>query len=182
MHLCRCQCIRFAASHDEGPSSLRRWVSDFAVWAHCSVEPRRRRSKAGLKSAITQADFSPQLASDLDRIYADLLPPRAFIAGTVSRAVMGPAQGDSEFVAHFSAERPWLHEAKMVRIGGNSPTYEAGLLRDKSEMLLVAVPSRLANREGALVDMFSLELAIRSRAPSFAAFVTRHGGLSCFFR
>jgi hypothetical protein len=29
---------------------------------------------------------------------------------------MGPAQGDSEFVAHFSAERPRLHEAKMVTL------------------------------------------------------------------
>jgi hypothetical protein len=86
-----------------------------------------------------------------------MLPPRAFIPGTVSLAVMCPAQGDSEFVAHFSAERPRLHEAKMVGIGGHSPTYEAGLLGDKSEMLLVAVPSRLANHEGALVDMFGLE-------------------------
>src|SRR5260370_25123364 len=156
MHLCRCQCIRFAASHDEGPSSLRRWVSDFAIWAHCRVQPRRWRSKAGLKSAIKQADFSPQLASDLDRIYADLLPPRAFIPGTVSLAVMGPAQGYSEFVAHFSAERPRLHEAKMVGIAGLSSTYETGLLGDESEVLLVPGASLLANREGALVDVFGL--------------------------
>src|SRR5260370_39324630 len=154
MHLCRCQCIRFAASHDEGPSSLRRWVSDFAVWAHCSVEPRRRRSKAGLKSAIKQADFSPQLASDLDRIYAGLLPPRAFIPGTVSLAVMGPAQGDSEFVAHFSAERPRLHEAKMVGIGGLSSTYETGLLGEQAESLLIEVARRPCNSRGALDDMF----------------------------
>ena len=93
---------------------------------------------------------------------------------------MGSAQGDSEFVAHFSAERPRLHEAKMMGIGGLSPTHEAGLLGDKSEMLLVSVASRLANREGALVDMFGLELAIRSRAPSLAAFVTPHRDLSCF--
>src|SRR5258708_7468881 len=125
-----------------------------AIWAHCCVQHSRCRSEAGLKSAITQADFSPQLTSDLDRIYADLLPPRAFIAGTVSRAVMGPAQGDREFVAHFSAERPRLHEAKMVGIGRLSPTYEAGALGNKSEMLLIAVASRLGNREGALVDMF----------------------------
>ena len=95
---------------------------------------------------------------------------------------MGSAQGDSEFVAHFSAERPRLHEAKMVGIGRLSPTYEAGALGNKSEMLLIAVASRLGNREGALVDMFGLELAIRSRAPSLAAFVTSHGGLLYFFR
>ncbi len=75
---------------------------------------------------------------------------------------MGPAHGHSEFVAHFSAERPRLHEAKMVGIGWHSPTYEAGHLGDKSKMLFVAVASRLGNREGALVDMFGLELGKRS--------------------
>ena len=67
---------------------------------------------------------------------------------------MGPAQGHSEFVAHFSAERPRLHEAKMVGIGRLSPAHEARLLGDQAEMLLIAVASRLGNREGALVDMF----------------------------
>ena len=100
----------------------------------------------------------------------------------VNRPVMGPAQGHSEFVAHFSAERPRLHEAKMMGIAGLSSTYETGLLGYKSEMLLVSVASRLANREGALVDMFCLELAVRSRAPSLSAFVTANDGLSCFFR
>jgi hypothetical protein len=110
-----------------------------------------------------------------------LFPPHAFIPGTVSLAVMGPAQGDSEFVAHFSAERPWLHEAKMVGIGGLPPTYETRLLGDEAEMLLVTVAPRLGNREGALVDMFGLELGRGSYAPLLPAFVRPHGGLSCFF-
>jgi hypothetical protein len=46
----------------------------------------------------------------------------------------------------------------MVWIGGLSPTHEAGLLGDESEMLLVSVASRLANREDALVDVFGFEL------------------------
>ena len=71
---------------------------------------------------------------------------------------MGPAQGYSEFVAHFSAERPRLHEAKMVGIGWLSPTYEAGLLGHKPEMPLVSVASRLSDCEGALVDMFGFDL------------------------
>ena len=71
---------------------------------------------------------------------------------------MGPAQGHSEFVAHFSAERPRLHEAKMVGIGWLPSTYEARLLGHKPEMLLVSVASRLGNREGALVDRFGFEL------------------------
>ena len=72
--------------------------------------------------------------------------------------MMGPAQGDNEFIAHFSTERPRLHEAKMVGIGRLSSTYETRLLSDKSEMLLASVASRLAYREGALVDMVGLEL------------------------
>ena len=70
--------------------------------------------------------------------------------------MMDPAQGDNEFVAHFSAERPWLHEPKMVGIGGLPPTYETSLLGDEVEMLLIAVTGRLRNRKGAFVDMFGL--------------------------
>jgi hypothetical protein len=55
---------------------------------------------------------------------------------------MCPAQWDSEFVAHFSAERPRLHEAKMVGIGWLSSTYEARLLGDKPKMLLVSARPR----------------------------------------
>ena len=75
---------------------------------------------------------------------------------------MDSAQRGNEFVAHFPAERPRLHEAKMVGIAGLSSTYKTGLLGDKSEMLLVSVASRLANREDALVDMLGLELDGRS--------------------
>jgi hypothetical protein len=64
----------------------------------------------------------------------------------VGRPVMGPAQGDSEFVAHFSAERARLHEAKMVGIGGLSSTYETGVFGDEAEVLLIAVATRLSNR------------------------------------
>jgi len=41
--------------------------------------------------------------SNLDGIDADLLPPGAFIAGTVKFAVMAPAQRCHEFIAHFAA-------------------------------------------------------------------------------
>ena len=71
---------------------------------------------------------------------------------------MDSAQRDSEFVAHFSAERPRLHEAKMMGIGGLSPAHEAGLLGHKPEMPLVSVASRLSDCEGALVDMFGFDL------------------------
>jgi hypothetical protein len=91
-----------------------------------------------------------------------LLPPCPFIAGTVSRPVMDPTQGDSEFVAHFSAERPRLHEAKMVRIGWLSSTHEACLLGDEAQMILIAVAPRLVDRKGTFVDTFYLELSGRA--------------------
>jgi hypothetical protein len=41
-----------------GSLALRRIVSDFAVWAHCGVQPSRCCSDVGLKSAIIRAGFS----------------------------------------------------------------------------------------------------------------------------
>jgi hypothetical protein len=62
----------------------------------------------------------------------------------------------------LSAERARLHEAKMVGIGGLSPAHQTRLLGDETEVLLVAVATRLSNREGAFVDTFNLELSGRS--------------------
>ena len=76
--------------------------------------------------------------------------------------MMDSAQRSNEFVAHFSAERSRLHEAKMVGIGRLSPTHETRLLGDEAEMLLIAVTWRLGNRKGAFVDVFGLELGRRS--------------------
>jgi hypothetical protein len=75
---------------------------------------------------------------------------------------MDAAQGDSEFVAHLSAERARLHEAKMVGFRGLSPAHQTRLLGEEAEMLLVAVATRLSNRKGAFVDTFDLELSGRS--------------------
>jgi hypothetical protein len=50
----------------------------------------------------------------------------------------------------------------MVGIGGLSSTYEARLLGDEAEMLLIAVATRLSNRKAAFVDTFNLELTGRS--------------------
>ena len=70
--------------------------------------------------------------------------------------MMDSAQRSNEFVAHFSAERSRLREAKMVGIGRLSPTHETRLLGDEAEMLLIAVATRLGNRQGAFVDTFTL--------------------------
>ena len=72
---------------------------------------------------------------------------------------MNSAQRGDKFVAHFSTERTWLHEAKMVGIGRPSPTHQTCLLGDEAKMLLIAVATRFGDRKGALVHTFSLDLS-----------------------
>jgi hypothetical protein len=52
----------------------------------------------------------------LDRIDADLLPPRLLVTRAMNRPVMGPAEWDGELVTRLATERPWLHMPKMMRI------------------------------------------------------------------
>ena len=80
-----------------------------------------------------------------------MLPPCAFITGAMNLAVVDPAERDHEFITHLPAQRSWLHEAEVVRIRMLSPTNEARLLSNKSQMLFVAMASRLRNRSNALV-------------------------------
>ena len=65
---------------------------------------------------------------------------------------MDPAQGGNKFIAHLPTECTRLHEAQVMGIGRFSPAHETGLLGDKPEMLLVAIATRLGNRQHALVD------------------------------
>jgi hypothetical protein len=111
-----------------------------------------------VKQALFDARYPPKLACSLDWIDSELLPPYPFVASTVSCPVMNPAQRGDEFVAHFSAERARLHEAKMVGIGRLSPAHQTGLLGDEAEMLLIAVARWFGELEHAFIDMFNLEL------------------------
>jgi hypothetical protein len=66
-------------------------------------------------SRIIEPGLSPQVAGGLDRVDAGRLPPGLLVAGAMDGAVMGAAEGDGEFVAHFAAERTRLQVAKMMR-------------------------------------------------------------------
>ena len=48
---------------------------------------------------VLQARFLPQLARDLERVDADVLPPKVFAARAVERAMMRAAQRDGELVS-----------------------------------------------------------------------------------
>src|SRR5271165_4129242 len=56
---------------------------------------------------------------------------------------MKPAYGDRVFVADFSAERPRLGEANVMRFGGHPAADGAGLGGDEFAMFLVAQANRL---------------------------------------
>ena len=54
------------------------------------------------------------------------------------------AERDRELVTDFEAERARLHEAQMMGITGLATAHQAGLLRHKAKMSLVAVTTRLS--------------------------------------
>jgi hypothetical protein len=81
-----------------------------------------------------------------------LFPPSALITGAMHLAVMDTAKRDHEFIAHFPAQRAWLHEAQVVGIGMFPPTNQTGLFGNKSQMPFAAMPTRLRSRKKALAD------------------------------
>ena len=83
---------------------------------------------------------------------------------------MDATERDREFVAGLAAERPWLREAQMVRVGWLAATDEARLLGDISKVLPVTIATRGGDGEDALVDALGL---IRSRRFR----LVRRGGL-----
>jgi hypothetical protein len=75
--------------------------------------------------------------------------------------MMYSAERDRELVARLASQRARLHEAKMVWIGRLAAADQAGLLCDMTEVRLVTVAARRANRENSFVDTWGLmELGI----------------------
>jgi hypothetical protein len=70
----------------------------------------------------------------------------------MNRAVMDAAEWHREFIAGLTAERPWLHVSKMMRVRWLSAANEAGLSGDKAQVLPVAIAPRRGNCEHTLID------------------------------
>jgi hypothetical protein len=68
-------------------------------------------------------------------------------------AVMSPAQGYRELVAHLETHRTRLRESEMVGISGASPANQARLRCRKFKVDFIAQPSRLAERKLAFIDL-----------------------------
>jgi len=67
--------------------------------------------------------------------------------------MVGTAERHRELVADAAPQGPGLHESKVMGVRRLPPTNEARLRRHELQMGAIAVAARLAQREGALVDM-----------------------------
>jgi hypothetical protein len=70
----------------------------------------------------------------------------------MSGAVMDAAERYREFIARLTTKRARLHEPQVMRIRRLAGAQEARLEGNVAKMLLVAVATRGAYREYALVD------------------------------
>jgi hypothetical protein len=96
--------------------SLRRCLGGSIRCRNVHSNRARFCGSVALGAALVEARPSPQLARDLDRVDAGLLPPSPLIADPVNLAVMCPAQGRGEFVADLAAQCTRLHEAQVMGI------------------------------------------------------------------
>ena len=67
-------------------------------------------------------------------------------------AMMGAAKRDGEFITGFTTQSARLREAQMMCVGRLAAAEQAGLLRDKTQVLAVAISAWSAEGENALVD------------------------------
>src|SRR5262245_31995416 len=68
------------------------------------------------QTAFVHARLSPQLAGDLDRIDAGVLPPGCFVADAMDQPMVDTAERHRELVARLAAKRPRLQMAQVMRI------------------------------------------------------------------
>jgi hypothetical protein len=95
----------------------------------------------------------PQFTSYCDRIDLVGLPPSGFVTASVQRAMVTSAQRDGVFVAHSTADSPWLSKTEMMGVRRPSAADQAWLRRNEPEVRAITVAARFTQREGAFVDV-----------------------------
>jgi len=108
--------------------------------------------------ALVHPRLIPERTGDFSRIDAGLLPPSPFVAGAVEGAVVDTTERHREFVARFAADGARLYIAKMMRVRRLTAAHKAGLLGDKSDVVLVPDSTWFRQSESALVvgsDLFA---------------------------
>ena len=88
--------------------------------------------------------------------------------------MVAPAQRDGKLIAHLPAERAALRKTQVMGIRGSATTNQTRLLAHVSNVLAVTNPTRLRQRQHALVDYIgssslfaSIRPALRLRAFCF---------------
>jgi hypothetical protein len=66
--------------------------------------------------------------------------------------VMRSAQRYGELITYLASHRAGLSEAQMVGVCGASPANQTGLRGNVFEMCFIAMPTRLADHQLALLD------------------------------
>src|SRR6516162_1974036 len=136
---------------------LRRGAYVLVLWVSgrgSAMRPRQCRS--GRRPLAHSARRLPELAGNLDRVYAGLPPPIALVARAMHRTMMPTAERHRELIADLAAERTGLGKSEMVGIRGLAAAHETRLLGDVAQVLPVAIAPRGSDREDALVDALRL--------------------------
>ncbi len=98
--------------------------------------------------------LKPQGPGSGERIDSGLAPPLSFITMAMELTMMPAAQRHGELIADLAPERPALRKAQVMGIARPAAADEARLLGNIADMLAIAHPARLRERQGALVDWF----------------------------
>ena len=101
------------------------------------------------------AGLVPQFLRDREWLEVGFGPPGGLIAAPMKRAVMQPAEGDGELVAHPAPERRVLRKPEMVRVRRPPTAQQARLRGHELEVIAVTVPPRLAQGQVGFVDPWS---------------------------
>ena len=73
-------------------------------------------------------------------------------------AMMPAAERNCELITDFEAQRPWLGEAQVVRVGRMTSANKAGLGSDEPQVRFIAPTFGLGQGEDALVDLSARSL------------------------
>src|SRR4029079_13935268 len=83
-----------------------------------------------------------------------LLPPCALVSAPMEFAMMQPANGNGEFIAHLASHGPLLCEFNVVSIGWCAAAAQTGLRSHEFQMLAVTLAHWLADDNHRLSARF----------------------------
>ena len=104
--------------------------------------------------------FEPEQARRAKRINPLTAPPCGFIAAPMQFPVVTAAQRNSELVAYFAGQSAALRESEVMRVRRPSTTDEARFLDNGPDVVSIANPTWLGQRERTLVDSLRMSALI----------------------